>query len=103
MRISAPLLSLLLIHCTLAALSLPTAIQPDLTFKTGIFTVFSSFLAWSNTYTVTFGTTMATPSLNASIGIFGINYNQRSKKHGFKTSIVSVTSSDMQLYVQAYN
>jgi hypothetical protein len=96
-------IAILLLHPALCAFSLPIAIQPDPTYQTGIVTVLSSSLGWSNTYTLTFGSMMATSSLNASIGIYGIDYNQRNRKHGFRTSITSVNSTSLRLYVQVNN
>jgi hypothetical protein len=61
----------------LSATSYPTPIQPDPTFQTGIVTVLSSSLTGSNTYTVSYNFMMATSSLNASIGIYSLDYNQK--------------------------
>ena len=73
-----PLLILFaIVPLALSATSYPTPIQPDPTFQTGIVTVLSSSLTGSNTYTVSYNFIMATSSLNASIGIYSLDYSQK--------------------------
>ena len=93
-------LLLLLAHPIFAAYSTPIGIQPDPTYQTGIASIITSSLTSSSTYTITFNFMMATSSLNASLGIYSIDYNQRNRKHGFKMLITSVTSSTMEVYVE---
>lgn len=97
------LLTITIVPLVLGATSVPTPIQPDPTYQTGISTVLSSKLSWSNTYTISYNSIMSTSSLNASFGIYGIDYDQRNKKHGFRTSIASLDSSSMQIYVKVNN
>jgi hypothetical protein len=100
----------LLFLCLLFALgqlvvgwSYPTPSQPDPTYQTGIVTLLSSALSGSGTYMAGYNFVMSTPSLNASLGIFGIDYSQRQNKFGFRMSIASLTSSSLNVYVRAFD
>ena len=63
----------------------------------------SGTLSGQNTYTVNYNFAMSTSSLNASLGIFGIDYRQNKKRHGFRMNIVSLNSSAMQVFLRVNN
>ena len=84
--------------------SYPTPIQPDLTYQTGIVTLYTGSLTGSGVYTLNYNFAMTTSSLNGSLGIVGLDYRQNNKRHGFRMNIASMNNSAMQVYLEAnYN
>lgn len=77
----------------LGAVVLPTAIQPDSTYQTGIVTVLSSALGGSLTYTLNYNWGMSTSSLNASLGVVGMNLRTANSRHGFRMRVISLNQS----------
>ena len=71
------LIAAILLPLALAATSLPTPIQPDPTFQTGISTVLSSALTNSGTYTITFTFSMGSANADVCTGIYSMDYNQQ--------------------------
>lgn len=87
------------LHSALAAVSLPTAIQPDLTYQTGIVTIISSPLSSTATYPLNYNWAMSTDSLNVSLGVVGINFATSTQTHGFYMKVMSLNRSALSLFV----
>lgn len=83
----------LLLTCSLCAVVTPTPIQPDPTYQTGLVTVISSELKNFLLYTVNYNWAMSTSSLNASLGIVGMNLRTASTKYGFRMKVISLNQS----------
>jgi hypothetical protein len=83
----------LLTRVFLGAVVLPTAMQPDSTYQTGIVTVISSTLGSSLTYTLNYNWGMSTSSLNASLGVVGMNLRTANAMHGFRMRVISLNQS----------
>jgi hypothetical protein len=94
------LLTLSFIVPTVRTLSFPIAV-PDPTYTTGTAQLITaSYSSTTNTsFPVTFATTMSTPSLNASLGIMGINYDIRSSRWGWRITIASVLQSSLSVLI----
>lgn len=79
--------------------SMPIGIVPDPTYTTGTFRLVNS--NWGSTsasnFLVSFQTTMSTSSLNASLGVMGINYYIKGSAWGWRMTIPSVTASSMNV------
>ena len=61
------LLLLAMLFQGIIAASYPTPVQPDLTYQTGVVTLFSGTLKWSGTYILNYNFAMTTSSLNLSL------------------------------------
>jgi hypothetical protein len=83
----------LLTRVFLGAVVLHTAMQPDSTYQTGIVTVISSTLGSSLTYTLNYNWGMSTSSLNASLGVVGMNLRTANAMHGFRMRVISLNQS----------
>ncbi len=79
--------------------ALPNPIQPDPTYQTGIISILSSQLKSSLTYTVSYNWAMSTSSLNASLGVVGIDLQTQYPRHGFRMMIMSLNKSALIMYV----
>jgi hypothetical protein len=64
----------LLLRAGEGSTALPTPYQPDSTYQTGIVVVVTSQLKNTLTYTISYNWAMSTSSLNASLGIVGIDF-----------------------------
>jgi hypothetical protein len=85
--------------------SMPIGITPDPTYTTGTFRMVNS--NWGSTspsnFLVNFQTTMSTSSLNASLGVMGINYYIKGKDWGWRMTIPSVSTSSMNVLLNVKN
>jgi hypothetical protein len=82
-------------------LSYPTALQPDTTYQTGISIVISSYYA-NTTYQVfaiPYVSVMTTSSLNASLGIYGVDHLMISTSFGWNLLVASVTTSNVIIHL----
>jgi hypothetical protein len=81
-------------------LSKPT-VTPDPSYTTGTTQLVNA--NWGSTsptnFLVNYQTTMSTTSLNASLGIMGINYYIKAGQWGWRLSIVSVAQSSLNLFL----
>lgn len=86
-------------HCA----SYPIALQPDTSYQTGVQIIFTT--AFSSTtnqfFFIPYTSIMTTPSVNATLGIYGINFYMTSQTFGWnmRVSSVSTTTLTIQLYV----
>jgi hypothetical protein len=79
--------------------SMPIGITPDPTYTTGTFRLVNA--NWGNTspsnFLVNYQTTMSTSSLNASLGVMGINYYIKGSTWGWRMTVASLTASSMNV------
>jgi hypothetical protein len=82
-------------------LSYPIALQPDTTYQTGTQIIITS--AYTNTseqvFSIPYVSVMTTSSLNASLGIYGVNYYMISTTFGWKLFVASITSSNINVHL----
>jgi hypothetical protein len=83
--------------------SYPTALQPDRTYQTGVSIVFTTTFSsiTSKVFFIPYTSILTTPSANATLGIYGINFYMVSQTYGWnmRVSSVSTTALTIQLYV----
>ena len=82
-------------------LSRPIAVQPDLTYQTGVQIIVSTNY---NSLTdlaigVPYATVMSTSSVNASLAIMGTRYYLNNDQFGWKMSIGSVTTTSLSIHL----
>lgn len=86
------------------SLSKPTAVL-DPSYTTGTTVLVTS--NWGNTspsnFLVNYQTTMSTSSLNATLGIMGVNYYIKGTQWGWRMSIASITASSLNVLLNVKN
>jgi hypothetical protein len=86
------------------AYSKPTAVL-DPSYTTGTSVLVTS--NWGNTsptnFLVNYQTTMSTSSLNATLGVMGVNYYIKGTQWGWRLSIASLTQSSLNVLVNVKN
>jgi hypothetical protein len=94
---------LALLHAAVS-LSYPIALQPDTTYQTGTqVIVSSSFTSTSETvFSIPYINVMTTASLNATLGIYGINYYTVGTVFGWKLFVASLTSSSVIVHLAVF-
>lgn len=85
--------------------SRPVALQPDTTYQTGVQIVISSSYAntTSNAYSIPYTSVMSTTSLNASLGIYGLNFYMINGAFGWKMYVASVSTSNINIQIAVYS
>lgn len=86
-------------------MSRPIAIQPDLTYQTGVQIIINSNYASTvyQAFTVPYVSVMSTASLNGSLGIMDVKYYMVSNVFGWRMYIASLTSSVLTIHISVLN
>lgn len=86
------------------SLSKPIALQPDTTYQTGVQTIITTnFTSTAEVvYNIPYTSVMTTSSLNASLGIYGLNYYMINKVFGWKYFVSSLTNVDIIIHLSVY-
>lgn len=85
--------------------SRPVALQPDSTYQTGVQVIFSSSYTSTteNAYSIPYTSIMTTTSLNASLGIYGMNFQMINGVFGWKLYVASVTPSSLNIQIAVFS
>jgi hypothetical protein len=85
--------------------SYPLALQPDTTYQTGTQIVITSNFASTTEqiFSIPYVSVMTTSSLNATLGIYGINYYLNGTTFGWKLYIASLTSSNLNIHLAVFS
>lgn len=85
-------------------LSFPFARQPDTTYQTGTqIVITSTFNSITETvFSIPYTKVMTTTSLNATLGLYGINYYTVGTAFGWKLYVASLTSSNVIVHLAVF-
>lgn len=85
-------------YCT--PLSWPVALQPDVTYQTGIITVVSTNFSSTSVqaFNLSYANNMLTSSLDAAIGIYGIDFYMNKQVFGWSLSISTLSATNFMLH-----
>ena len=94
-------LIILLLHPYCTPLSWPVALQPDATYQTGVLTVISTNFSSTaaQAFNMSYTNIMSTSSLNASIGIYGIDFYMVKQVFGWSLGISTLSTTNFMLYI----
>lgn len=90
---------------TVLLLSNPIALQPDRTYQTGTYVIITSNFSNTaqQTFSIPYTSVMTTTSLNATLGIYGVNYYMIGGVFGWKLFVASVTASDISVHLSVFS